>query len=211
MSLSEQTMLDLMAYADGELSGSAAKRIEKLVARDAEARNVLEAMQTLSECVQISSAALPAPVTHVDGIVDSVMKTVSTLPVPKDEERPIRLLRAGTAAVVSALIAIAAGWAIFSPDVVLTTEEVAAMEAARHSADLAKSAPRTEPGSVVAAADPPPPVPSEPGGVELDHVESPSHQVSIFYVPALAESLNENGENASTSVVVWIGDNQRGL
>ena len=211
MSLSEQTMLDLMAYADGELNDSATKRIEKLVARDAEARNVLEAMQTLSQCVQISSADCPAPTADIDGIVDSVMKTVSTLPIPKDEERPIRLLRAGTAAVVSALIAVAAGWALFAPDLARSTDKIAAMESARQALDVAKNAPPTQPGSVVATADPPPPVLSEPGGVELDHVESPSHEVSVFYVPAVAESLTENGNSAATSVVVWIGDNQRGL
>jgi hypothetical protein len=212
MSLSEQTMLDLMAYADGELDGSANKRIEKLVARDAEARKVLDAMQTLTECVQISSADRPAPAFDVDGIVDSVMKTVSTLPVPKDEERPIRLLRAGTAAVVSALIAIAASYALFAPDFAPSAERDEGAEVVRQALAAAKTPPPPEPPPVVAVAEPvKPPVLTEPGGVELDHVESPSHEVSVFYVPALAESLTENGDNAATSVVVWIGDNQRGL
>lgn len=212
MSLSEQTMLDLMAYADGELHGSTAKRIEKLVARDAEARKVLDAMQTLTECVQISSADRPAPTVDVDGIVDAVMKTVSTLPVPKDEERPVRLLRGAAAGLASALIAIAAGWALFAPDFAATPEKLETAELIRQGIAAAKNPPPPAPApEVVAVAPVPPAALSEPGGVELDHVESPSHEVSVFYVPAVAESLTENGNSAATSVVVWIGDNQRGL
>ena len=209
MSLSEQTMLDLMAYADGQLDATSAKRIEKLVARDAEAGKVLEAMLTLSECVQISSANQPAPRVDVDGIVDAVMKTVSTLPVPKDEERPIRLLRAAAAGVASSLIAIAAGWALFAPDTSPSAEKLQAAELIRQTMAASNTPPPMPAPALVAVA--PPPAPTEPGGVELDHVESPSHEVSIFYVPALAENLSANGENAATSVVVWIGDNQRGL
>lgn len=206
MSLSEQTILDLMAYADGQLDGGSAKRIEKLVARDEEARKVLESMQTLTECIQIVEGDRPETHVDVDGIVDSVMKTISTLPIPVDEERPRKLLRAGTAGVVSFLVAIAAGWALFGPpNDPPTKEQLAAAETV-----LASRKPRVltpvpvAPPQAVAAKEP---APLEPGGVELDHVESPSHEVSVFYVPAIAVSE----ENTSTSVVVWIGDNQRGL
>ncbi len=211
MSLSEQTMLDIMAYADGQLDSGSAKRIEKLIARDEEARNVLEAMQTLTDCIQIVEADRPQAHVDVDAIVDSVMKTISTLPIPVDEERPRRLLRAGTAGAVSFIIAIAAGWALFAPPAQPTQEQVAAAEAARAlqkapvvATPATQASPPVAPAEAVAANEP---APIKPGGVELDHVESPSHEVSVFYVPALA--VGE--ENASTSVVVWIGDNQRGL
>lgn len=208
MSLSEQTILDLMAYADGQLDGGSAKRIEKLVARDEEARKVLESMQTLTECIQIVEADRSETHVDVDGIVDSVMKTISTLPIPVDEERPRKLLRGGIAGTVSFLVAIAAGWALFGPpNQIPTQEQIAAAEFVRASRNPPVVTATPEP-----VAPPPAAVANEDhevkrGGVELDHVESPSHEVSVFYVPALAVSE----ENTSTSVVVWIGDNQRGL
>jgi hypothetical protein len=56
------------------------------------------------------------------------------------------------------------------------------------------------------------PAPATPGGgtpgtsgVDVEQVESPSHQVSVFYLPAVsAAAANSN----ASSVVVWIGDDK---
>jgi hypothetical protein len=41
-------------------------------------------------------------------------------------------------------------------------------------------------------------------GVDVESVESPAHEVSVFYVPATA-SANPN----ASSVVVWIGEDEQ--
>ena len=45
MSLSDQQMMDVMAYADGELEGADLERITALVEADAEAKELLKGFQ----------------------------------------------------------------------------------------------------------------------------------------------------------------------
>src|SRR5579871_5375787 len=77
MSLSRETMLELMALADGELHGGARERVERLVADNEEARRVVEAMRApqlgawLGEAVNGRSAA-------ADGVADAVMATIAS-------------------------------------------------------------------------------------------------------------------------------------
>ena len=46
MSLSQETLFDLMALADGELEGDARERAEKLVSQSEEARRIVEGMRS---------------------------------------------------------------------------------------------------------------------------------------------------------------------
>ena len=206
MSLSQQTMMDLMAYTDGELDPAATKRVEKLVLRDEEARKVVEAMQTLAECVRIVESDRSAPRMAAGTLADAVMARVATMPRPVDEERPRRILRASLVGAISLTLAAAAGFAIWRQDAEGRKQAIE-FEKARASGQQQLAMHDLERQS------PPEAVPVEPlaevaalYGVALDHVESPAHQVSIFYVPAIAS----NDETAS-SVVVWIGDTERGL
>ncbi|WP_394832514.1 hypothetical protein LVJ94_39030 [Pendulispora rubella] len=199
----EEAMLDLMAYADGELEGAAAERVAAWVARDAEAARLVEEFRTLSECIAVSEAARPVP-KAVDRIVDDVMVKATRYEVdrkPNADPKPIRLRRAVVAGTVSAALALAASWFMFfrAPDF---PDAPAPQTAANTPAAPATEpeAPATEPSAVAAAA---PETEVTPGGVELEQVESPSREISVFYVPTVS------GESGS-SIVVWIGDNKPG-
>ncbi|WP_394843072.1 hypothetical protein LZC95_39225 [Pendulispora brunnea] len=198
----EEAMLDLMAYADGELEGAAAERVAAWVARDAEAARWVEEFRTLSECIAVSESARPVP-KAVDRIVDSVMEKATRYEVdrkPNADPKPIRMRRAVVAGTVSAALALAASWFMFfrTPDFPETSAPTTVASTAP-AAPSEPETPGTEPSAVAAA----PENEVTPGGVELEQVESPSREISVFYVPAVS------GESAS-SVVVWIGDNKPG-
>jgi anti-sigma factor RsiW len=198
MSLGQETVLDLMAYADGELDGDARKRVEELIASNEEAARMVDEFRTLTTCLQISEKARRVP-KSVDRIVDSVMERLPAAPAPVvNEPKVLKFKRAATAGAVSLVIAMAAGWLMFfrtppapAPVAVQTPQATAAEQGA---AAPPPSAPApTDPQPATASAE------DQGGGVDLEQVESPSHEVNIFYVPAVAAA------NAS-SVVVWIGD-----
>jgi anti-sigma factor RsiW len=203
MSLGQETVLDLMAYADGELDGDARKRVEELVASSEEAARMVDEFRTLTACIQISEKSRRVP-KSVDRIVDSVMERLPAAPAPVvNEPKVLKFKRAAAAGAVSLVLAMAAGWLMFFRTVPAPTTPVATIQAPTSP---------TSPASEQQAAAPPPTAPdpqqatasaenADPtgGGVDLEQVESPSHEVNIFYVPAVAAA------NAS-SVVVWIGD-----
>jgi hypothetical protein len=108
MSLSHETMLELMALADGELQGAAKERAESLAARDEEARRVVEAMRAtgvrtwLNETVERQASA-------ADGIADEVMARLDVGPLRVPRARAGRGSRVMVAqAVVASAFAIAA-------------------------------------------------------------------------------------------------------
>ena len=113
MSLSYETMLELMALADGELQGEAKERAESLAARDEEARRVVEAMRAggvrawLNETVDQQGPA-------ADGIVDEVMAKLEGGPGRLSGGRTRRASPVMKAqAIVASALAIAAGIAIY--------------------------------------------------------------------------------------------------
>ncbi len=76
MSLSQDTMLELMQYADGELDGDARARIEGLLRTNEEARGVVAAMGMLGDVVR---DGIDARVDRVaaGGIADAVMAAIN--------------------------------------------------------------------------------------------------------------------------------------
>jgi len=60
MSLSRETMLALMAYADGELEGKERARVDALLAKSEEARRVVQAMCGGAVGAWLSQAAVGA-------------------------------------------------------------------------------------------------------------------------------------------------------
>jgi len=203
--LSEEALLDLMAYADGELDGEAHARVEALIASDEQAARVVAEMQTLGECIRITEGERPVP-DSVGSIVDHVMIQVAQIQNEKIAAvvpLPVRRRRAAVAATVSAAIALAAGWALFmrpTADLDNDGAEPQAVLSAPAPSDDLPSAPSDDnqaSASATAAAEPPAP------GVRVDKVEVPGpNPVSVFFVPAVAA---EESANAS-SVIVWIGD-----
>ncbi len=192
---SADTRLELMAYADGELDGDDLARIESLIATDVEAERVVASMHTLGDCVRITEGERRVP-KIVDRIADDVMATIETEKARRAvvplQPRPIRLRNAIVAGSISAAIAMAAGWAMFvrPPDAAPAPVAVA---------------PIVLPKSVPTAA---PPLTPDGTGVDLNQVESPAGQVSVFYVPAVAAGGLAD-ENVS-SVVLWLGDDGKG-
>lgn len=184
MNLSEEAMLDLMAYADGELDGEAAARVEAMMSEKPEARQFVEELKTLGECVRVVEADQRVPKT-VDFIADDVMKAIARQPrlVVNNDPPVVRWRRAAAAASVSLAIAAAAGWVLFMQ----SRPAPVAGEVASATAPTAPSAAE----SAVAAN-------TKVAGVDLDDVDAPHHEVSVFFVPSLADSK-------ASSVVVWIG------
>ena len=194
--LSAETMLELMAYADGELDGDDLVRIESLIATDVDAERVVSSMHTLGDCVRVSEGERRVP-KIVDRVVDDVMAKIEAEKARRTvvplQPRPIRLRNAIVAGTISAAIAMAAGWAMFvrPPD-------------DTPPAPVAVVAPKAVPTAAPVA----PTVTPDGTGVDLNQVESPAGQVSVFYVPAVAAGGIAD-ENVS-SVVLWLGDDGKG-
>jgi anti-sigma factor RsiW len=201
--LSKESMLELMAYADGELDGDDLTRIEMLIASNPEAERVVSSMHTLGDCLRVTEGERRIP-KIVDRIADDVMAVVATaakaakarqVVVPL-APRPVRVRNAIVAGTVSAAIAVAAGWSMF----VQAPEPVPAAPLA-----IAVTAP-----PVTATASAPAVTPNatpDGTGVDLNEVESPA-QVSVFYVPAVA--AGEVADENVSSVVLWLGDDGKG-
>jgi anti-sigma factor RsiW len=197
--LSQGTMLDLMAYVDGELDGDAKARVEDLLANNAQARRLVQEMQRLGDVVGQVYEAPGASAS--DGIADAVMakiadeaaaprKTASVRPPKVVSLADAREKRIKVGAAIVAAIALAAG-------IVLTTQHAN------------ENAPVAMPGKTITPTPPVGTAPASTGqtqeplqvasGVDVEQVDSPSHEVEVFYLPST--------KGNASSVVVWIDDN----
>jgi anti-sigma factor RsiW len=116
--LSREAMLDLMAYADGELEGAERARIEELVRKSEEARRVVDSLRTLGDVVRTlpESEAVSQRLLDgiADGIADDVMRSLEAEPaVPVSNVVPLAARRAGgrgrAVGVAVGVLALAAG------------------------------------------------------------------------------------------------------
>jgi hypothetical protein len=210
MSLSPETMLELMALADGELEGAARERIERLVAQSEEARRVVDAMRAPHVGLWLGEA-LQARAEAADGIADAVMARLESSSAgpgvrdgrggEREEHGVVRLANAGgrrwsrTAvgvgtAALGGVLALAAGIAVYL------------RSAEQNSGERAPVA------SVVAPTAVRPPSPSQ--GVEVDEIDSPSRGVSVFEIPLGSAAAVAAGPSSPSSVVIWIDDDQGG-
>lgn len=184
MTLSSEQMMDLMAFADGELEGADRDRMEALIASDSEAAEFVGQLATLGECVRRLEEER-APDGVATGIADAVMARVAEEPNVHDlaAERATRRVRALMAGTASLILAAAAGWLLFFRQ----PEEVPDW-------GQAETATQAEPSVAGKGWNP-----LSKAGVELEALESASHQVSVFYVPSPADA-------DASSVVVWIDE-----
>ena len=181
MSLSRETMMQLMAFVDGELEGDDRARIERLVAESSEARNVVDAMRSPAigtwlegEIAERAAAA--------DGVAGAVM---AKLPA----RGPSRA-RAPVVVAIGAALALAAGVAL----ILRSQGESSESHAPVASVELPSVDTQVLP--VVAQR------PTQ--GVEVDEVDSPSRGISVFEIPLPgAAAANANGPS---SVVIMIED-----
>jgi anti-sigma factor RsiW len=205
MSLPPETMMDLMAYTDGELDTSARTRVEELLRSNDEARRVVAAMGTLGDVVRTAEAErAPASARVADGIVDDVMAAIERAEVTQPGKKNVvaigasRTARSSRAGVYSAvaLVGIAAGFFLVlhsrsGPPVIVD-------ERGMPSVRLPVAPIPTSPPSAVAVAD------TESQGVDLEEAESAQGKVDVFFTPSTAAA------GAVASVVVWIDDRHGG-
>ncbi len=191
MTLAEKEMLDVMAYADGELEADEAARVEGMVTASVEARELLASIRALGEGVR---AAAPTGSAASLEITDEIMGRL--VPNELDRARLKRHGRVRMAFVAASVAAIAAAVFLY----------------VRQGAETPQQATNQGPAVPVATAPlttAPVPTPDPSGAlaqlrsrsVEVDSVDTGSHAVSVFYV--------DNAPAADTpaqSVVVWIDD-----
>ena len=203
MTLSRETMLELMQLADGELEGDARERAERLVASSDEARHAVERMRATDWGPWLEAEMLGrADAAGAGSIADAVMakveaatrsqqgRVVVSMPVGRD-----RTSRRGP--VVAAgfvLVSLAAGLALY----VHATRSEPVAETPLASTDP----PRVDvaPSAVAQGAG--------VSGVEVDEIDSPSHGVSVFEIPMGAAAAA--GAGHAPSVVIWIEDEPGG-
>jgi anti-sigma factor RsiW len=198
MSLPPDTMLDLMALADGELQGEARERAEKLVAQNEEARRLVEHMRSPA-LGSLLEEALSHHAAEADGIAEAVMARLD-----RKDEAPAAVVRMADArarrgvpgpllAGTLGVLAVAAAIALYlrssqeQPDVRSPVASVGGS-----SVDV-----QVPPTTLAQAARP-------AQDVEVDQLES-EHDITVFSIPlggAAAAAIPGN----PSSVVIMIED-----
>jgi hypothetical protein len=218
MSLSRETMMELMALADGELDGEDRERVEKLAAESDEARRVVEAMRApvlgawlAGVMVERSAAA--------DGIADRVMAELELEVAKKDGVagggQVVRLSEArrthrAPTGVTRGQLAVLGGALVLAAVILLYVRS-------DHEADTSSPVANVEPPAPVPSATVPAAMPAAPAttalaqaphptqGVEVDEIDSPSHDVTVFEIPGGNMAAAASG-NSPSSVVIMIED-----
>jgi hypothetical protein len=207
MSLSHETMLEIMALADGELEGTEKERVERLVASSHEARQVYadlcgeEVSAWLAESLDQRAAAggsdrIAGAV--MDAIASGAANGVSARPPAQarpavaslDDRRARMKPRLQYVAVAGgAFLALAAGLIIY-----VGTQ---AQHLAEHAPVASVRIPSVDVQAPAMAA-----VQPGGGGVEVNEIDAPS--VSVFEIPAgAAAAVKPSGPS---SVVIWVDD-----
>jgi len=175
--ITEQQMMDVMAYADGELDGEDLERVRVLVTTNAEAKELLSSLRAIGDGVRSSFN-----VGDID-VRDVVMQKVT--PNDLDKARIKRTARTRIVVVSASLLALAAAILFYVRDT------------STHGATGQTNTAGTATQTVLASAN--------ATGVEVDFVDTPS-AVSVFYVPSSAVGAEEGATETAPSVVVWIND-----
>lgn len=112
MKAAPEKMLQLMAYADGELSGAEKKEVEALLAKDPEAKQFVAEIMNLGELVKLGHSEKEIDVT------EAVMAAVKEQPQAEKKSNVVSLAdrrsRTKTGAIVIAALALAAGVVFYS-------------------------------------------------------------------------------------------------
>jgi anti-sigma factor RsiW len=214
MSLSQETMIELMAYADGELAEADRARVSELVKSDADAARVVASMVRVGDWTRAAAddaehASSSIANSIADGVMDQIDGRASKKPMaPVGDLAAMREKRAigvKFALGVAALVAIAASFVLLTRG----TEEV--------EPPVAKLAPAELPAPPPTAKAPIDPMPAMAAavqsgqalGVEIGKIDSQSKDVSVFYLPPGAGSASSDNGGAP-SVVIWLGDDPAG-
>jgi len=205
VSLSSETMLKLMAYADGELEGDERRAAESLLASDAEAAEFVEQLAGLGTIVQAGHGDRHAHAIALFDVADAVMAKAAaeaTKTTTTKADAPARVTEAATVHGIDVARAKRAQRLKLGGGIVAALAFAAAVfvyarpnetPMAKGPSTVASSDPNTAQQTASNGA------PGNGGaGVEVSAVESPGHSVSVFYLPTANE--------LSTSVVVWVDE-----
>lgn len=184
MSLSEQRMLELMAFADGELEPAEHERVAASLAGDAEARAFLAQLGPLGAALRDAwEARLDTSPLDVAG---AVMTRLDAEPAAPPAAATVHSLDAARArrrvalpAAIGAIAVAAAG---------LLAVRSGAFDAARLAT----------PGGISAATS------LQGRGVVIESVDAPSHAVSVFY--GQDDDDGDGGARPPSSVVIWVDE-----
>jgi hypothetical protein len=212
MSLSPETMTELMALADGELEGEARERAERLAAESEEARQLVEAIRSpvlgtlLARVMNERTAA-------ADGIADAVMAKLEAAKrsgkrdavdggvVRLSDARARRGITRGQLAVLGGALVLAATILLYmrsSQDGLDRPAPVASVVLPSSSLPSAEARPIPAPSALAQGAHP-------AQGVEVDEIDSPAHDVTVFEIPVSGMAAAASGGTPS-SVVIMIED-----
>jgi hypothetical protein len=214
MTLPREVVLELMAFADGELDGAARERAESLVASNTEARGFVEATRSAHLRAFLESEVdRKAAAAGADAIAASVIRALAAQeqsaagegaasPVAAPGETPLRLYaRVPRPALASAQVRTSLGVATFGVALAMAAGVALYVTRHPHADEATPVAPMArvelspaKPGTETAPAD----------GVEVDEIDSPAHDISVF-------EINGNAAAAASpahppSVVIWVED-----
>ncbi len=207
MSLSPDTMLELMAFADGELDESDRERVEALLAKSSEARLVVETMRSTAVPQWLAGEMYDR--SGADGIADAVMARIEASGATRDVAPPakvvgIRSVRSSkgsrvqiVAGAVVAGLALAAGVTLYVSSTSSTSDVPKAPVA---SVGIPSVDVQPPPVTAAAAAQ----LPSQ--GVEVDDIDSPSRGFSVFEIPVRTLPGGAKAGSGPSSVVIMIDD-----
>jgi anti-sigma factor RsiW len=191
MSLSRETLIELMALADGELEGDAKARAERLVASNDEARRTVDAMRGDGVRRWLrDSAGVRYEAARADDIAQGVMARLgaSNVTAAAAARVPLRRVRPRPwIAAAGAALALAACLAIY------VKSRSGSGEVAMHRAGESAGVDSVAADLRVA------------GGVEVDEIDAPTRGVSVFEIP-VGGAAAAAGLSHPSSVVVWIDD-----
>jgi anti-sigma factor RsiW len=193
MTLSRETMMDLMAYADGELADEELARVEALLARSDEARRVVSAIESPAIGAWLEASTTErAEAAKASGIADAVMLRVAAEASKPSGGAVVSMRRRNAVlAVAAGALALAAAGLLYVKSRTAPAGTVVAQVATQHPTET---------------APPGPGAPAETGeGIEVNEVEAPARDVSVYYLDPSASPLAPN----TNSVVIWIGDESR--
>ena len=211
MTLSHETVLELMSLADGELQGDDKERVEKLVASSDEAARIVDAMRR-GEVGAWLTASMDdrAGKAGADGIAGAVMAAVGHA-----SDAAAKATKASQSTQAGGVVSIAGrGRRSSGLQIAVSAAAAGLALAAAVALYVRGGGDRTDHAPVASVGIPPVDfqVPSasvaqaEPSrGVEVNEIDAPSRGVSVFEIPVGAAAAVASPPGAS-SVVVWVDD-----
>jgi len=183
MSLSQQQMLDVMAYADGELGGDDEARVRALLDESADAKELYASLQAIGDGVRRAAEPIDSDV----DVADAVMRRIQ--PNDLDKARIRRTNRVRMGVVAASLVAIAAGVAFY------VRQNGAGPQATNYPTSSSILPTAGSDTNALASL--------HTTGVEVDSVDTPE-SVSVFYVPA--DDPDPAAKGGGSTLVVWVDD-----